>query len=184
MFSRLFRSRNRPLRVAGDALYATIVAAARQPALYARLGVPDTPTGRFEMMALHMILVLRALAIAGKDAAPLAQELTDTFFLEMDSSMRDLGIGDTRVPRRMKALAGVYFGRAKAYGDAIGRDDAAELAAAIARNVWAGMAAGDASGLAAYALEADRIVAASARDDLVAGRLDWPALLATEGPSA
>ncbi|MFZ1682034.1 MAG: ubiquinol-cytochrome C chaperone family protein [Rhizobiaceae bacterium] len=184
MFSRLFRSRNHPLRVAGDALYATIVAAARQPALYARLGVPDTPTGRFEMMALHMILVLRSLALAGDAAAPLAQELTDTFFLEMDSSMRDLGIGDTRVPQRMKALAGVYFGRAKAYGDAIGQGDAVELAAAIARNVWPGMAAGDASGLAAYALEADRIVAASPKDDLGAGRLSWPALLDEEDTPA
>jgi cytochrome b pre-mRNA-processing protein 3 len=123
-----------------DALYGQIVAAARQRRLYAEWRVPDTPLGRFEMMALHIILVMRRFqrepdTPEGAAARALLQELTDVFFLELDHSLRELGIGDLSVPKRMKHLARMFYGRAETYTAAIDKGDREGLAAALARNV-------------------------------------------------
>lgn len=135
MLRRLFQSRTGRSDASCDALYGQIVAAARQETPFADWDVPDTPIGRFEMVALFMILTLRRLSGAGVEAERLAQSLTDLFFRETDRALRDLGVGDTRVPRRMKDMAGMFYGRAKAYGDAIGNGDVDALAAALARNI-------------------------------------------------
>src|SRR5690606_27298163 len=93
------------------------------------------PLGRFEMVALHMLLVQRRLRGEAGAAPDIAQVLTDDFFVDLDHSLRELGIGDLGVPKRMKRLARMFYGRTRAYGDALDAGDPAALAAALARNV-------------------------------------------------
>lgn len=112
--------------------YEAIVAAARHPAFYARWGVPDTLDGRFDMIALHTYLVLDRL----KGAEPrFRQELVDEFFRDMDRSLRELGVGDLSVGKKVRKMAEVFYGRVAAYDAALAAEGDA-LVAAIARNVF------------------------------------------------
>lgn len=135
MFSRLFGRRKSGNREVVDAVYGEIVAAARQPVFYAQWGVPDTPLGRYEMLSAHLFLVLRRLREATPAGKELAQELTDEFFKDVEHSIRELGIGDAGVPKRMKKLARMFYGRVGAYDSALATDDEAAFAAALRRNV-------------------------------------------------
>ncbi len=135
MLSRLFGRRKPDNRAVMDAVYGEIVAAARQPVFYARWQVPDTPLGRFEMLSLHLFLILHRLRGGPQAAAALAQELTDEFFKEVEHSIRELGIGDMGVPKRMKKLARMFYGRVAAYDAALDARDAGALEQALARNV-------------------------------------------------
>ena len=85
--------------------------------------MPDTPLGRYEMLALHMFLFLHRMRGEVGTAAAVAQEVTDTFFLDVDHSLRELGIGDVGVPKRVKKLARMFYGRAAAYGEALDAGD-------------------------------------------------------------
>ncbi len=137
MFDRLFGRKRQANRAIIERLYEQIVAAARQPVLYAEWSAPDTPLGRFEMIAMHVFLVLRRL----KDqpaAREVAQDLTDTFFADVDQSLRTLGIGDLGIPKRMKKLARMFYGRTASYSEAIDRHDVSALAEAITRNTRPG----------------------------------------------
>jgi cytochrome b pre-mRNA-processing protein 3 len=119
-----------------ERVYADIVAAARAPALYRDLGVPDTVMGRFEALALHMSLALRRLKGLPPPADSLSQELVDRFFADLDVALREIGIGDVSVPKKVKKLGAAFYGRLQAYDAALAEDAGAEdLEAAIARNV-------------------------------------------------
>jgi cytochrome b pre-mRNA-processing protein 3 len=175
MLRRLFQSRTGHADTSSDALYGQIVAAARQETLFADWEVPDTPIGRFEMVALFMILALRRLSGAGAEAQAMAQSVTDLFFRETDRALRDLGIGDARVPRRMKDMAGMFYGRAKAYGDAIGSGDADALAAALSRNIRPDVADwSQAQHLARYVLGAAQALAQAPVEALADGSFIFP----------
>ncbi|NJR13148.1 MAG: ubiquinol-cytochrome C chaperone [Phyllobacteriaceae bacterium] len=156
-----------------DAVYATIVAAARQPALYRDYGVPDTPLGRFEMLSLHMGLLLRAARGADPRVMELVQAVTEEFFKDVDHSLRELGIGDTGVPKRMKKLASMFYGRVDAYASALDAGDMPALAAALSRNVAPESTLADAAGLADYARAAAAAIAPGFADALLAGKLDF-----------
>jgi cytochrome b pre-mRNA-processing protein 3 len=119
-----------------DAVYGDIVAAARLPLLYRDLGVPDTVMGRFDTLALHLMLVLRHLRSLPTPADALAQELVDRFFADLDLAMREIGIGDISVPKKVKALGRAFYGRAEAYEAALAGDAPADaLERALSRNV-------------------------------------------------
>jgi cytochrome b pre-mRNA-processing protein 3 len=177
---RVFGSQKAARREITDRVYDKIVAAARQPVLYADWGVPDTPLGRYEMVALHLFLVLHRLRGQAEPAGALAQDLTDNFFADLDHSIRELGVGDLSVPKRMKKLARMFYGRAAAYGEAVERGDAALLSAALARNIWPGepgwTAAAD---LGRYAFAAHQELARQPLADFVAGRLAFPVAAVT-----
>ena len=132
MFS-LFRSRTPPNRV--PELYGAIVAQARHPALFADWGVPDTVFGRFEMVALHVFLVLRRLKAGAASDAALAQRLFDHFFGDVDRSLREIGVGDLSVGKKVKGFAKGFYGRIVAYDHALDAGDRPALEAALARNV-------------------------------------------------
>lgn len=123
-------------RVRTDAqrLLKAVLAASRRPALFGPGKAPDTLEGRFEVMALHAGLALLRL---GKEpqAANLAQTFTDTLFRHFDAGLREDGVGDTTVPKRMRKLAGDFYGRLEAYSGAITDRDGAAMAAALVRNV-------------------------------------------------
>jgi cytochrome b pre-mRNA-processing protein 3 len=124
------RSRHRD---EAEAVYAKIVAAARQPAFYVELGVPDTVDGRFDMIALHAFLVLRALR--AEPAAAFAQAVFDTMFADMDRNLREMGAGDLGVGRRVKLMAKAFYGRIAAYEGGLAADDAT-LGQALRRNLY------------------------------------------------
>lgn len=174
MFKRLFGLAGRPDKAAIDKLYGQIVAAARQPALYSLWQVPDSPIGRFEMMSLHVFLLLYRLR-GETEARAIAQEITDEFFKDIDHSIRELGIGDMGVPRRMKKLARMFYGRVAAYGEALDASDKAALAVALARNVrpqegeWP-----QAEQLAAYVLAVRDALAEQPSARILAGEADYP----------
>jgi cytochrome b pre-mRNA-processing protein 3 len=122
-------------RVIIETLYQRIAAASRHPLLYQRFGVPDTIEGRFESVALHLVLVLRRLRQLPSPADEVAQDLVDAFFLHLDSALRELAVGDLAVPKRMKKLAAAFNGRSLAYDAALQHSDNNALAEALGRNV-------------------------------------------------
>jgi len=116
-------------------LYEAAVERARSPAFYTGCAVPDTLDGRFDMIALHVFLLLRRLKAGGPGQSSLAQALYDAMFEDMDRALRELGAGDLGVGRRVKAMAQAFSGRVAAYDSALDGTDAA-LRAALSRNVY------------------------------------------------
>ena len=114
-FGRLFDGKARRRRRDVDIVYADVVAAAREPWLYGVGNVPDTFDGRFEMMVWHLAFVVRTLRESGDDEhAAFAQELFDGFLDDMDKALREAGVGDIAVPKRLKKMVRVWFGRIRA----------------------------------------------------------------------
>ncbi|MEQ1954807.1 ubiquinol-cytochrome C chaperone family protein [Mesorhizobium yinganensis] len=180
MFQRLFggeRARNRQIV---SALYEKIVAAARRETFFSEWDVPDTPLGRFEMIALHMFLFQHRLRGETGVAREIAQELIDDFFTEVEHSLRELGIGDMGVPKRMKKLARMFYGRTASYEAALDAGNRGELAAALARNIrpdavgWT-----HAADLADYAFAVHDLLASQDVRSICAGTLEFPSPLAT-----
>lgn len=132
-----------------EAIYGMIVAQARLPAFYESFGVPDTVNGRFDMVLLHLWLVLRRLRAAGEPGAALSQALLDKFCSDMDDNLREMGVGDLSVPKRMLKFAEAFYGRTAAY-DAALKADGTELAQALGRNVLLTAEAARAEALATY----------------------------------
>lgn len=119
------------------ALYVSIVSQARNPAFYELLGVPDTPEGRYDMVALHSYLALKRIQ-ADKTIEPeLSQALFDIMFADLDQNLRELSIGDTGVAKRIKKMAEGFYGRAIAYDNALAAEDGdIMLKDAINRNIF------------------------------------------------
>jgi cytochrome b pre-mRNA-processing protein 3 len=170
---RALRSIFRPAKTARQAraVYGRAVAQARDSAFYAAFGVPDTVDGRFEMLCLHVWLLLRRLRAAG--AKGMAQAVFDTMFEDMDGSLREMGAGDLGVGRRIKAMGTAFYGRIAAYDAGLAGADGA-LEDALVRNVWRGEApdTADPAALAAYLRRAEAGLRA----------LDVTALLDAEAP--
>lgn len=130
------------------ALYDQAVAAARAPQFYTEWGVPDTVDGRFEMITLHVALAMRPLPL------PVRQALFDVMFRDIDRSLREMGVGDLAVPKRMKRMMAAFNGRAQAYLAALASGDETALDAALTRNVYGAVPAPRpewVAGLVAYA---------------------------------
>jgi len=174
MFSRLFRRGRRDDSTA-PFLYGAIVASARTPALYSEIGVPDTVNGRFEMVVLHMALVMRRLDPGGETARATGQTVFDLFCRDMDNSLRELGVSDLKVPKRMRQVGEAYYGRVGAYEPGLTTGNADMLAGAIARTVFAGEdSSRSAKALAAYTIAAADLLAAQDESEIVAARPDFP----------
>lgn len=174
MFARFRRARFDP--AIPSTLYGAIVAQARAPALYTDLAVPDTVEGRFEMVVAHMALSLRRLGSADETAKAVGQGVFDVFCREMDDALRELGVKDTAVGKRMRFLGEAYYGRAGAYDAALDDANVDALGATLRRTVYGGAGELAAPALAAYVLAADKALAAAPVDRLVAGDIAWPAI--------
>jgi cytochrome b pre-mRNA-processing protein 3 len=132
------RRRDRHERT-GFRLYGAAVAAARAPALYAVLGVPDTLDGRFEMVGLHAFLLIDRLRREASPGPDLAQAVFDAMFSDMDVTLREMGVGDLSVGKRVREMWEAFHGRAAAYEAALADSDDGALSAALGRNVWRGV---------------------------------------------
>jgi cytochrome b pre-mRNA-processing protein 3 len=132
---RLFR-RDDKGAVAAKRLYDAVVAQARSPVFHRSLNVPDTIDGRFDLLVLHLYLVLDRLTREGGKASDLAQALTTMTFAGFDGALRDLGVSDVGLARKLKAMANAYYGRFEAYSAA--GDSEEHLAATVLRNIYRG----------------------------------------------
>ncbi|MEE2525015.1 ubiquinol-cytochrome C chaperone family protein [Hyphobacterium sp. HN65] len=142
--------RRRQAKAHVEALYSSIVDAARQPVFYRDMGVPDTAEGRFEIIALHVILAVDRLNGQGEAGKAVGQNLFEHFFKDMDYAMREMGIGDTSIGKKVRAMAEVFFGRFKAYLEARDADESDALSAMMARNIFETEADRNSDRLAAY----------------------------------
>ena len=137
-----------PLRGTIETIYGMIVAQAREPLFYQALAVPDTVNGRFDMVVLHLWMVLRQAKRLGDDAG-LAQALFDHFCSDMDHNLRELGTGDLAVPKRMREFGEAFYGRSAAYDLALAAGEG-QLAQALCKNIYNGRELDKARRLAAY----------------------------------
>src|ERR1700686_992947 len=121
MIFRLFRRGPQARTI--DALYGAIVAQARNPGFYLAFDVPDTAEGRFDMIVLHLALFSRRLGRAeGPDRAAiqaLSQGVFDMFCRDMDHNLREMGVGDLTVPKKMQKLGEAFYGRLEVYEHAL-----------------------------------------------------------------
>ena len=134
---RLLRSRS-PEREAAHALYEAIVKQARTPAFFVDLGIPDTPEGRFESVALHAALVMRRLRAEGEAGRATAQELFDLMFADLDINLRELGVGDLSVGKYVKRFARQFYARLAALETALATGGRRPLESFLTTNVWRG----------------------------------------------
>lgn len=171
--------------------YQSVMDQARQPIFFAQWGVPDTMSGRFDMLIAHAILVFRRLKrveeTRAEEAASRSQAFSDILFKDLDRALRDTGVSDRNVPKRLKTLASAYLGRGQAFGDALDSGDTAALAEAIERNSGGIVfdadraeasqesdAVTDTAALAAYLQAADAGLAAQDDETVLSGQLVWP----------
>ena len=132
-----------------ETIYGMIVTQAREPVFYQELGVPDTVNGRFDLLLVHLWMVLRRLR--GADGGPeVAQALFDHFCNDMDANLREMGVGDLAVPKRMQAFGEAFYGRSAAYDLALSDSNEA-LAQAFCKNILDGKDIDHARRLAHYA---------------------------------
>ena len=151
-----------------DRIHGEIVAASRDPDLFRDYGVDDSLDGRFESLTLHAAFVLCRLNALPQPGPQVAQDVTDALFLHFDATLREMGIGDTSVPKHMKKMAEAFLGRAKAYCG----EDTGELAAALSRNVYGGK--NDGARLARYIGEVDRRLADLSLADFMDRPIPFP----------
>jgi cytochrome b pre-mRNA-processing protein 3 len=156
-------------------LYGAIVAQARCPAFYRDYGVPDTVTGRLEMILVHAFLFSRRSRSGPDRMHQLGQGVFDRFCDDMDANLREMGIGDLAVPKHMQRIGEAFYGRAAAYDTALAAAEDDTLAQALARNVFGdGLQQERARRLAAYMRAADSQLAREADADVMQGRISFP----------
>lgn len=175
---RLFRPD--PWEEAAHRLYAATLAQSRLPVFYESFAVTDSLDGRFDLLILHVYLLLRRLRGLGEAGKGLSQAVFDLMFVDMDRSLRELGIADTGIGKRIKKMAQAFYGRVKAYDEAF--SDASRLTEALVRNLYRGREpeGGAASLMAGHALAQAGALAAQSDEALIRGEV----VFLEPGPSA
>jgi cytochrome b pre-mRNA-processing protein 3 len=169
----LFRRPARPGTI--SALYGAIVAQARLPGFYRDYAVPDTVEGRFELIVLHLTLVLNRF-VEEPTLRALGQAVFDCFCQDMDHNLREMGVGDLTVPKQMRRMGGAFYDRAQAYREALAATGDKALAEILTRNIYEGAIGQQAHRLAAYMREAVGHLKALDQATLAAGILRFPEL--------
>jgi cytochrome b pre-mRNA-processing protein 3 len=154
------------------AVYRAIVAQSRHPRFYAEWGVPDTVTGRFDMICLHMALLFRRLRSENKDVREFGQAVFDLFFKDMDRSLREMGAGDLAVPKKIQKMGNIFYGLLTSLNEAMDRGDSAAVEAVLARNLFEPGTAAPVAELAAYLFAEAEKLEAQPLDAIVAGRIE------------
>ena len=134
MFSRVFKKD--PNKQIARQLYDGLVLSARQPRFYGENGAPDTVDGRFDLIVLHAVLLMRRLRDGDEIGRDLAQRIFDIMFDDMDAALREMGTGDLSVGKKIREMGEAFYGRAKAYEDPLNQGDEDALTEAIDRNMF------------------------------------------------
>jgi cytochrome b pre-mRNA-processing protein 3 len=161
-----------PQQLTANRLYNTLVGQSRLPAFYVEGAVPDTLDGRFDMIVLHAFLVMRRLRAGGEPGEGLSQALFDEMFADMDRSLREMGVGDMGIGRRVRAMGEAFMGRVRAYDEALD-PGGPSLEDALKRNLYRSSDPGeDVLGrMSAYVRTQDALLAAQPIDALMAGEV-------------
>jgi len=160
-----------------DTLFGRVAEGSRLPALYLDGGIPDSFEGRFESLTLHVLLVLRRLRELPTPAAELAQELVDACFAYLELGFRNGGISDIAVPKKMKKIGQMFYGRVQAYEAALAAPGLDALTEALGRNACRPEAA---PALAAYMRAAQEALATIDLDGLMNREELFPAFTVRE----
>jgi cytochrome b pre-mRNA-processing protein 3 len=155
-----------------EAIYGTIVTQAREPSFYRDLGVQDTVNGRFDLLVLHLWMVLRRFS-SEEGFAEVSQALFDHFCDDMDANLREMGVGDLAVPKRMQAFGEAFYGRAAAYDLGLERGPES-LASALCKNILNGAGMENARRLATYVEAALASLAGLKAAAVLAGAWTFP----------
>tara|TARA_R110002124_G_scaffold10096_21_gene51015 strand:+ start:13975 stop:14502 length:528 start_codon:yes stop_codon:yes gene_type:complete len=171
MIFNLFR-RNTPTEPV-YAVYNAIVAQSRQPHFYADWAVPDTVTGRFDMISLHMALLFRRLRAEGGAGKNFSQAVFDLFFKDMDRSLREMGVGDLGVPKRIQKMGNVFFGLLAALSEAMDGNDIPALEGVLSRNLFEDGEGPHVRAMAAYLMRQDEVVSRQPADTITSGNIEF-----------
>lgn len=167
----------RPAKAAGAKLYAGAVGQARSAAFYRDFGVRDSMEGRFELFSLHVIFLVERLKGQGDAAAETSQAVFDSYVKGLDDAFRQIGVSDTSVGKKMKKLAGAFYGRLKGYDEAVASlPDEAAVSAFLARNAFEERGEGDVAALTAYVIKTRTALAEQPLDAVLQGDVTWPTL--------
>ena len=189
LFSRLMRYLGRQQRKLegrpAERLYQSILQASRQPNLYTEFEVHDHLDSRFDMLCLHISLLMGRLRMLPEDVhKPLNQELFDRFFADMDFTLREMGVGDLGVGKRVRKMSEAFMGRLLAYTKSLESNDKMELALVLARNIRRSHDSNDADRrMADYVLQSRDRLSAVGDNEMQAGTVDLVAILALHGDS-
>lgn len=154
------------------AVYAAIVARSRQPRFYAEWSVPDTVTGRFDMISLHLVLLFRRLRGESAGARAFSQSVFDLFFKDMDRSLREMGAGDIAVPKKIQKMGNIFYGLLANLDSGLAAGDAAQIEAVLLRNIYAETGVASARPLADYLIAESQRLGAQPADAIMAGDLE------------
>ncbi len=173
MITRMFRKNEAEKSAA--AAYGRLVDQSRQPDFYLHCGVSDTLDGRFDMLVLHVFVVLDRLAGQGEREEAFAQALFDHLFADMDVNLREMGVGDLSVGKKVKQMAEAFYGRARAYHDGLEAGGGEALTAALRRNLFRSTTpdAAQVEAMAAYLRRERMAMAATPFEDLLAARFEF-----------
>ncbi|MEO5807263.1 ubiquinol-cytochrome C chaperone family protein [Devosia sp.] len=173
MILSLFRKRAPSVPVFG--VYNAIVAQSRQPRFYADWSVPDTVTGRFDMISLHMALLFRRLRSDRAADKDFSQAVFDLFFKDMDRSLREMGAGDLAVPKKIQKMGNIFFGLLASLNAAMDGKDLAGLEAVLTRNVFDGVTTPTIRAFAEYVFAEDAALAVQSTTSILGGALAFEA---------
>ena len=158
------------------ALYERLVVVSRKPAFYSTLAVPDTMEGRFGVLVIHLTAVVERLTRAGEHGGRLARSLVETFVDDMEDTMREAGIGDTSVPRKVKKAAIAFYDRREQYHEALLAGDEPRLAALVADHLTRDAAAACGAPLARYLAATVAELERQTDEAVLGGNLTFPSL--------
>ncbi len=173
---KIFR-KNTERETAALALYSAAVEQARLPVFYERYGVADTPDGRFDMIMVHVFLILRRLKDGEQPHQDLAQAVFDVMFADMDQNLREMGAGDIGVSHRIKDMAKAFYGRIAVYEAGLDDADKSTLEGSLRRNVYRKIEPEDAqvSAMAAHIRAQSDNLATQSLDGYISGRVEFDA---------
>ena len=173
MFSFLFKKSNSD--TIPQQLYGSLMAQAREPLLYAKIGVPDTVMGRFDMLAMHVYLFARRLRRVDSEVSiALSQDVFDLFVADIERALRELGIGDTTVPKRKKRMVRSFYGQIEDFDTPLADEDLELLTQRAANRYLAETDQPDADGLARYMIELAKSLDEQSFDHMIRGTLEMP----------
>jgi cytochrome b pre-mRNA-processing protein 3 len=172
-----------------DNLLAAAMRGARDPAMYGPGRIPDDFAGRFDAVVLVATLISARLSDLGTEAQRLNQAFVNALFKSFDDALREDGVGDLTVPKKMQKIAEAFYGRAASYRTALEQLDggdaqgASALEDAVFRNVLrsAPEAADFAKGLAQHAVEMRNLLAGLSFEQFVARPIEWPSYNRADG---
>lgn len=169
MLSRLFGA-DGTLDAISTELYGAIVALARQPRLYRELSVPDTVAGRFEMIVLHVVIIIDRLHRGSERERDIGQRLFEVFCTDMDETLREFGVSDVVMGKRMKGMAQSFYGRQDVYVEVLKSGDRDELSVALGRNLHPNQDLSASKALADYVMAMAHRVDAVGDGDFESGK--------------